>query len=76
MTDKKINFNDRFASRQDVQSNLTLEHSFCCPLGPGGYRVTYTTLVTGLKYRYVQLHLRRIIQPIVIFSQMQKDEKL
>ena len=27
MTDKKINFNDRFASRQDVQSNLTLEHS-------------------------------------------------
>ena len=49
MTDKKINFNDRFASRQDVQSNLTLEHSF-----GGGYRVTYTTLVTGLKYRYVQ----------------------
>lgn len=68
MTDKKINFNDRFASRQDVQSNLTLEHSFCCPLS--GYRVTYTTLVTGLKYRYVQVHLRRIIQPIVIFSQM------
>ena len=59
MTDKKINFNDRFASRQDVQSNLTLEHSFSCPLS--GYRVTYTTLVTGLKYPYVQLHLRRII---------------
>ena len=54
MTNKKINFNDRFASRQDVQSNLTLEHSSFSR--SHGYKVTYTTLVTGFKYQNVLVH--------------------